>query len=436
LGTIGEGPLWDDPDPGCSKIAGVLIIDLLSPLDIKGAVVIHSQIGKIRNIGGNIWIETSIGDTGCVVYGPYQILSMGVYTVEFDIVTGDNLVDDSICCIVDVVRDLKTVVEKSISRSDLTTSNGKVSITFDVHNEGQFEFRVHATGAAALTVRHDRPVKLINQLVPDFSPILAPGESTRNDFFATHFRTFNHFHANGIRFQVSDQEIIANYSGVSFLIQSKEDFQLIVEIFEVNEYNILSGREKLILDIGMNIGLTSLFMANMPSVREVHSFEPFDRPYQRALRNFELNPHIAWKIKANHYGLSDKNAQSSVLVSQDATIGTSVRGKSSGIAETIEVRNAADVIRTLAAKAEAENLDLIVKIDCEGSEFPIFEMLEKEQLLKKIDATVIEWHKWWSTEKTQQDLIRPLLDANFIVIDRTEPNNPHAGLLYAVRTVK
>jgi FkbM family methyltransferase len=219
-------------------------------------------------------------------------------------------------------------------------------------------------------------------------------------------------------------------------VQSKEDFQLIGEIFEVNEYNIYSGKEKLIVDIGMNIGLTSLFMANMPSVREVHSFEPFDTPYQRALKNFALNPHIAWKIKANRYGLSDKNTQSSVLISQDATIGTSVRGISSGIAETIEVRNAADVIRSLSAKAEAENLDLIVKIDCEGSEFPIFEVLEKEQLLKKIDATVIEWHKWWSAEKTQQDLIRPLLDAKFIVIDRTAPTNPHAGLLYAVRTVR
>ena len=396
--------------------------------------MIHSQIGTFKNIGETVWIETSKGDAGCVVYGPYQILSMGTYTVEFEIVTGDNIVDDSVCCIVDVVRDLKTVVEKSISGSDLVTSNGKLSIPFDVHSEGRFEFRVHATGAAALTVRNDRPVKLITQLVHDFSPILPPGESTGNEFFATNFGTFNHFHANGIRFHVSDQEVVATYLGISFVVQSKEDFQLIWEIFEINEYNIYSGREKLIVDIGMNIGLTSLFMANMPSVREVHSFEPFDRPYQRALRNFELNPHIAQKIKANHYGLSDKNDHSSVLVSQDATIGTSVRGVSSGVAETIEVRNAAEVIRSLAAKAEAENLDLIVKIDCEGSEFAIFEVLEKEQLLKKIDATVIEWHKWWSAEKTQQDLIRPLLDAKFIVIDRTVPADPYAGLLYAVRT--
>jgi hypothetical protein len=47
---------------------------------------------------------------------------------------------------------------------------------------------------------------------------------------------------------------------------------------------------------------------------------------------------------------------------------------------------------------------------------------------------MIEWHKWWSKEKTQQDIIRPLTKAGHLVFDRTNPENPYAGMLLAVRT--
>jgi FkbM family methyltransferase len=213
-----------------------------------------------------------------------------------------------------------------------------------------------------------------------------------------------------------------------------EDFQLIGEIFFINEYNFLSNRRKMIVDVGMNVGLTSLFFSKMPNVEEVHSFEPFQLPFQRALKNFSLNPTYAEKISARNFGLSDRDEQLTVFTSGNQTIGTSIRGAQSGAQETIQIRDASVVIGALAETAASRNLDFIVKIDCEGSEFAIFETLARAGLFGKIDAFVIEWHKWWSADKTQHDLIEPLLRENYIVIDRTNPIDPHAGLFYAIRT--
>ncbi|MFB9952780.1 hypothetical protein ACFFP0_28370 [Rhizobium puerariae] len=57
-------------------------------------------------------------------------------------------------------------------------------------------------------------------------------------------------------------------------------------------------------------------------------------------------------------------------------------------------------------------------------------------LRQAIDAMVIEWHKWWSKDRTQMDLIAPLIEAGFVVLDKTSSSNPHAGLLYAVRATR
>ena len=115
------------------------------------------------------------------------------------------------------------------------------------------------------------------------------------------------------------------------------------------------------------------------------------------------------------------------------TIGVSVRGTPGGLPGSIALRNAADIVAPFARRAAAEGLDLVVKMDCEGSEFPIFDALQERGLLPSITAMVIEWHKWWSPDKTQADLIGPLTDAGFAVFDRTNPGDPHAGLLSAVR---
>jgi hypothetical protein len=49
---------------------------------------------------------------------------------------------------------------------------------------------------------------------------------------------------------------------------------------------------------------------------------------------------------------------------------------------------------------------------------------------------VIEWHKWWSKDKNQMTFFAPLLDVGFIVLDKTQLSDSHAGLCYAVRAAR
>jgi len=181
--------------------------------------------------------------------------------------------------------------------------------------------------------------------------------------------------------------------------------------------------------------MASLALASNPKVEKVYAFEPFKAPFTRAIRNFKLNPVLSRKIEAYNFGLSDKCEDLDVLSQEFNTIGISVRGNKSGMPEKIHVRDAGSELRKLIVDANSRGLGVVFKIDCEGSEFSIFEALERADLFKGIDALMVEWHKWWSKEKTQHDLIRPLTEAGFFVFDRTDTLNPHAGILLAVKAM-
>ena len=50
----------------------------------------------------------------------------------------------------------------------------------------------------------------------------------------------------------------------------------------------------------------------------------FLAPFLRAKQNFDLNPELSRKIKANNYGLSNKNEKLIVKSDDLSTIGTSI----------------------------------------------------------------------------------------------------------------
>lgn len=405
--------------------------------DREKLALFYSKIGQVAKVQGNERVFVKSGQRGWVLYGPYVTLSPGRYFVEFDIEADPAASSERICCKIDVTAGFGTqrVAEKHLSGADLQ-SGRSIPLQFDVKAEDVFEFRIESTGNAAFSASINRPVKRIDRQSGQISEVVFPEAAVANPFFDTHLPRFKFLERNGFTFQVTEEDIIADFSGTLFYVRNPEDLQVLSEIFVNNEYNFISGRDKIVVDIGMNAGLASLFMAKDPTVREVHAFEPFSLPHARALKNFALNPKTAPKITVNQFGLGERDEQMEVLVRSDATIGVSVKGANTGKAETIRVKNAAGVIAPLAERARNAGMDLIVKMDCEGSEFGIFETLVRNGLLGSIHAMVIEWHKWWSKEKTQMDLVVPLLEAGFIVLDKTQLSNPHAGLCYAVRAAR
>ena len=141
----------------------------------------------------------------------------------------------------------------------------------------------------------------------------------------------------GANFELG-KRIVARYNEIRIYIDSSEDINIFFEIFFTNEYTFISPSDCMVIDIGMNVGIASLAFAENAMVKEVHGFEPFLAPFLRAKQNFDLNPELSRKIKANNYGLSNKNEKLIVKSDDLSTIGTSIRGADEGRIETIEVR--------------------------------------------------------------------------------------------------
>jgi len=221
---------------------------------------------------------------------------------------------------------------------------------------------------------------------------------------------------------------------VKCLFKNKGDLNVFDDIFCANNYNFRMTGSCCVIDIGMNVGLASLYFARMPTVQVVHSFEPFTCPFNRALENFALNPDIGVKIKPNHFGLSGTNEVLEVSFSEDPTIGASIRGGAGPATDKITVRDASATLRPIIEEAERNKQLVVIKMDCEGSEFAIVEALDRANLLGRVNVFMIQWHKLWSADKSNDDLARPLLANGFAVFDFLRVNAPSASMLFAART--
>lgn len=390
-------------------------------------------VGSPIIVNGETFIQTEKDQEGMAVYGPYALYEPGIYSVTFNVMPDSGHYDDGIICgWADVTSSFGTI---SLERTNLYINrllrdDGLVVLHFELLEATQLEFRVWTLGKARLRVSTSIVASPIQ--AKGWCPVCKPDVRESDDFFRNNFLRFRELYENGGEIHLTAQGAIATCAGVSFYLRASEQFQQVNEIFFVRDYNCDFRANIMAIDVGMNVGLTSLYMATSPHVIEVHGFEPFPNTFTRALDNFNLNPALSKKIIPTNAGLSDANQELSVLSNPDDTMGTSIRGTTAGFPGTITVRNATEIFEELISRAKSNGWEIMAKIDCEGSEFAIIESLGAAGLLKHVRVLMIEWHKWWSSDKSQKDIVGPLMESNFVIFDRTMPANPHAGMLYAV----
>ena len=78
--------------------------------------------------------------------------------------------------------------------------------------------------------------------------------------------------------------------------------------------------------------------------------------------------------------------------------------------------------------ARAKGRLVVLKVDCEGSEFAVFRSLAESGLLPSIAAFMVEYHIGWGSGR---ELTERLVAAGFIVVDLGRPGEN--GFFYAVR---
>ncbi|BDV44428.1 hypothetical protein GURASL_33510 [Geotalea uraniireducens] len=193
-------------------------------------------------------------------------------------------------------------------------------------------------------------------------------------------------------------EVVCNVDGHKFVIETNNDLYIVKEIFGQKVYDFyLPDEHVTIVDIGMNIGVASIFFRNMPNVVNVYGFEPFKKTYECALKNFALN-NIHDRLHPRQVGLgdSDKTIEVQYNESLKGLMSTSRSNAEylGAAAETVVVETVdATVVLTSVIEENPGNA-IVAKIDCEGAEYEILSRLDATNMINKIKLFIMEWHNY------------------------------------------
>jgi FkbM family methyltransferase len=193
-----------------------------------------------------------------------------------------------------------------------------------------------------------------------------------------------------------------------------------------------SKRRWIMIDIGMNVGITTIKFAANKCFEHVYSFEPLRPTFKLALDNISLNPEVIDKITPFNVGLSDCQCTMDVQfalndimsVSSEAVFDECFSGHRT--TETIQLQSASTAIGAILERHP--ELSVFLKIDCEGAEFKIIEDLDKHLGLSRFRVIIIEWHN-----KDPQPILEALERNRFFYFLTTINVKWNVGLIKAVR---
>jgi FkbM family methyltransferase len=220
---------------------------------------------------------------------------------------------------------------------------------------------------------------------------------------------------------------------LALLLKTWEEIFIAHEVFFNLEYDFRLGEQTRVVDIGGNTGIASLYFASREDIAEVVSYELFEDTAVRFRENLALNPELARKIDLRVVGLGDSAADLELDYCADVKgsvglhgiAGHAMDGKATVVKRKVRVESAATELQAILERQPA--MPLVAKIDCEGAEYQIMAVLEKMNLLAKIDAFLIEWH-----EKGPEEIQNRLIAAGHGVWLRTHPGANH-GMIYSCR---
>ncbi|RVT94936.1 FkbM family methyltransferase [Sphingomonas crocodyli] len=397
---------------------------------------INYNVGTSRCINGKSVVETEFNRDGHAIYGPYLPLSSGQYYAEFNIYPIDlnDLHDDEVVAIPDISIDggAASISSEQITAKLLRTGKTRFTLNFTLEKKAVVEYRVWVPGKARLEIESYCPVAAAGS---DPEKIRFPKITAHAPaIFQEQKLRLRQLYESGFSIEILQNSLILQRDGIRFWIDQSDDLHLIDEIFVERVYNFESDRPAVVVDVGMNLGLVSLQFAKNSSVKKVYSFEPFPSTYSRALRNIALNPDLSSKIIPANVGIGDIEGPLTINIVDNGDSGAQSTRDSGENGTPIELEMA--LASSLFNKIADENpeCDLIAKIDCEGAEFGIFDVITRAELWSRISAVMVEWHHA-IPGKSGEDLIAPLKKAGFLVFDRSPHTLVHNGngFFYGVR---
>jgi FkbM family methyltransferase len=198
------------------------------------------------------------------------------------------------------------------------------------------------------------------------------------------------------------------------------------EIFFLNSYDHGDCKvmpNDIVFDVGGNIGLFSYYSI-CKNARKVYYFEPSNKMFEIATSNLNSFDNIVFENVA----VSDSTGTTDFFYNSEFPGLSTMDSLNSGVANRTQC-NSVNIMDYLL-KNGIENIDYL-KLDCEGSEYQIFEALSFDYLSNHIHKIAIEYH---NNEDKRLNLILDKLSkceftfeyGNSFSIDNV------SGMLYAI----
>ncbi len=203
---------------------------------------------------------------------------------------------------------------------------------------------------------------------------------------------------------------------------------MVDEIFYKNEYdykeiNVQPG--DVVLDLGGNIGCFASY-AISKGASKVYTVEPFEEYINLLKTNLDRYKD---KVVIVPYGASDTTGESVMNINfENNTILDNVYKKNNWATEdrkfTIKTLNINDLLKKY-------NIDYVhfLKVDIEGSEYPVFNSISEDFLKNSVERIAVEYH--WNYQGQLLEIIRKLQDCGFVVYEMETNSNARIGKLFA-----
>lgn len=225
---------------------------------------------------------------------------------------------------------------------------------------------------------------------------------------------------------------LVGFLDLSIYVESIEEFHILNEIFVRDDYTFISNSKAIVIDIGANVGITSLFFSLFDYVDKIYGFEPVKDTFEQAQYNLILNAKIHKVEWIKNIGLGRNSRKELFLFDKYCKGNTGLRGKSSPSyanndnAREREVQIEEATLEISKIIKEKKGKKVIVKMDCEGGEYEILENLYETGMINQIDVLLLEWH-----DKGSQIIEEILLNSGFDFFLRDLGSI--AGMIYAYK---
>lgn len=179
-----------------------------------------------------------------------------------------------------------------------------------------------------------------------------------------------------------------------------ESVQCMHEVFGLHAYQVLGTGPCVVVDIGMNIGLASLYMAALPTVQAVLGYELAGPTAAVARQNIAANAWAAHRIQVQHAGIAATDGQLTISLTGAGDVGAHLRmGTGTGATETVNLLSLDTVLQQV--QQLYPGLPVVLKLDCEGAEYELVPLLQQGQWHQHVAALMIEWHVQGSEPLTE-----------------------------------